>query len=593
MAVSNAQLLTPNARTSDETIKDTFESIVIAFILAFVFRAYVVEAFVIPTGSMAPTLLGQHVEAGCVQCGYRWTFDASYAATVTDDLSVACPMCRYRKPVPAGTPTRAGDRLLVHKYIYQLAEPRRWDVVVFRNPQRSNADGSPGPETNYIKRLVGLPGERLYLLDGNVYVAPLDATTQAGGEAADDWEIARKTDPSANRHWEAIQRAVWQPVYHSSYIPLDDGWRERSVRERWSCPWEPAPTPARRLGIGRDEGPMLDNGAGGVDAWDFGGPEEGWRLGYRYDPQRLAEEERVRGGTLRFNWRNYHGRGTDYPYNLPRNGRYVWDEPIEDIRLGVTVVPEEKGLTVELATTARLGSGTERLRVVLFEGFALSLYRQPLNMDPAHVPVRPQVVPLGQPVILDQKIGQPVTLELWYVDQEALVFVNGECVIRHAFDLPLGELMDRPAAPPTPEVSIRLAGAAATLYDVQLDRDLYYGVEQSSGGRYPHGALRRSAGRVVPAPPMLIEPDEFFVLGDNPPISEDSRFWSDIEPWVERDFLRPRTPLNSGEEPRPVGVVPRGLMVGRAFFVYYPAPFPLGPQGRQVLPNFGDMRLVR
>ena len=44
----------------DETIKETFESIIIAFILAFVFRAYVVEAFVIPTGSMAPTLLGAH-----------------------------------------------------------------------------------------------------------------------------------------------------------------------------------------------------------------------------------------------------------------------------------------------------------------------------------------------------------------------------------------------------------------------------------------------------------------------------------------------------------------------------------------------------
>ena len=40
-------------RSGDDTIKDTFEAIVIAFILAFVFRAYVVEAFVIPTGSMA------------------------------------------------------------------------------------------------------------------------------------------------------------------------------------------------------------------------------------------------------------------------------------------------------------------------------------------------------------------------------------------------------------------------------------------------------------------------------------------------------------------------------------------------------------
>ena len=585
MAVPNAQLPTPNARTSDETIKDTFESIVIAFILAFVFRAYVVEAFVIPTGSMAPTLLGQHVEAGCVQCGYRWTFDASYAATVTDDLSVACPMCRYRNPVAAGAPTRAGDRLLVHKYIYQLAEPRRWDVVVFRNPQRSNADGTPGPQTNYIKRLVGLPGERLHLLDGNVYVAPgtwgPDATTRGEPPSETEamfgregWRIARKTDPSANRHWEAIQRAVWQPVYYSSYIPLDDGWRERSVRERWSCPWEPAP--------------------GGEAAWDMGSAEDGWRLGYRFDPAEQADAaDNESGGTLRFNWRHYHGRGTDYPYNLPRNGRYVWEEPIEDVRLAVTVVPEEKGLTVDLATTARLGGEPQRLRAVLFEGVAIGLYRQPLELDPAHAPTRPTVTPLGEIHLANLTPGQPTTIELWYVDQEALVFVNGECVLRHAFDLPLDELMDRPAAPPTPEVTIHLAGPAATLYDVQLDRDLYYGVEQSSGGRYPHGALRRSGGNVVPAPPMLIAPAEFFVLGDNPPISEDSRFWSDIEPWVERDFLRPRTPTSPGEEPRPVGVVPRGLMVGRAFFVYYPAPYPLGPRGRQVLPNFGDMRFVR
>ena len=41
-----------------EGIKDTIESFVVALILAFVFRAFVVEAFVIPTGSMAPTLYG-------------------------------------------------------------------------------------------------------------------------------------------------------------------------------------------------------------------------------------------------------------------------------------------------------------------------------------------------------------------------------------------------------------------------------------------------------------------------------------------------------------------------------------------------------
>ena len=50
-----------NAETSQEevqSVRETIESIVVAFILAFLFRAFVAEAFVIPTGSMAPTLMG-------------------------------------------------------------------------------------------------------------------------------------------------------------------------------------------------------------------------------------------------------------------------------------------------------------------------------------------------------------------------------------------------------------------------------------------------------------------------------------------------------------------------------------------------------
>ena len=41
-------------------IIETIQSLVVAFVLAMVFRGFVVEGFVIPTGSMAPTLLGQH-----------------------------------------------------------------------------------------------------------------------------------------------------------------------------------------------------------------------------------------------------------------------------------------------------------------------------------------------------------------------------------------------------------------------------------------------------------------------------------------------------------------------------------------------------
>jgi hypothetical protein len=52
-------------------IANTFEWLITAFILAFVFRAFVMEAFRIPTGSMADTLKGAHFRLGCPQCGYK------------------------------------------------------------------------------------------------------------------------------------------------------------------------------------------------------------------------------------------------------------------------------------------------------------------------------------------------------------------------------------------------------------------------------------------------------------------------------------------------------------------------------------------
>ena len=51
--------------------RDTVEAIVVAFILALVVRGFEAQAFVIPTGSMAPTLMGRHKEVACPQCGFH------------------------------------------------------------------------------------------------------------------------------------------------------------------------------------------------------------------------------------------------------------------------------------------------------------------------------------------------------------------------------------------------------------------------------------------------------------------------------------------------------------------------------------------
>ncbi len=62
----------------------------------------------------------------------------------------------------------SGDRVLVSKEAYDsgLMEPKRYDVVVFKYPGGPVKQGTP---TNYIKRLLGLPGELLAILFGRVY----------------------------------------------------------------------------------------------------------------------------------------------------------------------------------------------------------------------------------------------------------------------------------------------------------------------------------------------------------------------------------------------------------------------------------------
>ena len=85
-----------------ESHRDTVEAIVVAFILALVVRGFEAQAFVIPTGSMAPTLMGRHKEVTCPQCGFVYAINASeevepraYPRAVSSGL---CVNCRYQAP---------------------------------------------------------------------------------------------------------------------------------------------------------------------------------------------------------------------------------------------------------------------------------------------------------------------------------------------------------------------------------------------------------------------------------------------------------------------------------------------------------------
>ncbi len=98
---------------------EVLDSGLIAVVLVFVLvRPFVVQAFYIPTGSMEPHLM-------------------------------------------------PGDRILVNKFIYRLNDPRRGDIVVFRAPKEAVGPGAgPGQQRDFVKRLIGLPGDRIHIRRG-------------------------------------------------------------------------------------------------------------------------------------------------------------------------------------------------------------------------------------------------------------------------------------------------------------------------------------------------------------------------------------------------------------------------------------------
>jgi signal peptidase I len=99
----------------------TLEWLITAFALAFVFRAFVMEAFRIPTGSMADTLLGANYRLRCTQCGYKYYYGHSTYNQPKERAQerfarreyARCPSCGYLQEVGPPESASGGDRILV------------------------------------------------------------------------------------------------------------------------------------------------------------------------------------------------------------------------------------------------------------------------------------------------------------------------------------------------------------------------------------------------------------------------------------------------------------------------------------------------
>ena len=165
-------------------MRETVESIVIAFVLAFLFRTFEAEAFVIPTGSMAPTLMGRHKDVDCPKCGYRYQVSASEEesddprAMRIDCVAGMCPMCHYVLPMRpdlpgnvAGESPRETSTFSVRTTAIASSSTSTSTRSATRSAGTWSCSSFPATrKINYIKRLVGLPGETLRIFQGDVFV---------------------------------------------------------------------------------------------------------------------------------------------------------------------------------------------------------------------------------------------------------------------------------------------------------------------------------------------------------------------------------------------------------------------------------------
>jgi len=541
-------------RDSETNIKETIESIVIAFILAFMFRAFVVEAFVIPTGSMATTLLGAHMRFTCEDCGH--VFDVNFPSDdEADDLivpdhsrrvfSMRCPNCGFKVPrenpanpanAATGTPSRYGDRILVLKYLYLLHPPARWDVVVFKSP---DDPGQHDYSQNYIKRLVGLPGEAVMILDGDVYTAPAGKPAPL---SLSDFKVQRKP------RW--VQDVLWRTVYDNDHLPS-------GIRRRWT-----------------DQDGVTFNDKPWQQPWQPAPGETGWDVGDALTPSRRFRFDNLQGSAdLRFAadansvsdpltdimWYDttFWQRDAD-AYN---DDSYRGDQNVSDIKLEF----HYQRLAGDGDLKISLDKLEHRLTAVITRG-KLVLHHNDQPVKSAE---------------LRADFSKPVRIELENVDYRLTVRVNGRDAVSFEYDPHLQRLLeafDQRKKLPKPRIQITAENQTSELSHIKLWRDTYYGNRspRSPGG----GDLQWASPFAFPKRVIQLGNDDFFVCGDNSPLSGDARTWVNaIALPAENLFVE-------------AGRVPRRFMLGKAFFVYWPSGYKPFPNAPAIVPNFADMRFI-
>ncbi|HUG90100.1 MAG TPA: signal peptidase I [Planctomycetaceae bacterium] len=535
-------------------LRRLIDSLVCLALAVIVFRTFEVEGYMISTGSMAPSLLGFHKRIVCPACEYEFAvgvaYDEDHEAGAARDFTAenghaACPNCGQGRIDVSLVPRNQGDQLLVHKNAFQVYRPRRWEVVVFRNPYK--------PTQAYVKRIVGLPFETVEIRDGDVYVDGAiqrkDLTSQRAVRInVFDQDFEPRADPDWQPRWspQADGEARWQADGHG-FVLRDAG--RPAAGELDPFAWVAYRHWIRSGGTHETALPMPELRRSLERSTAL--------LPLRYDPDTrrlscvgvlsdaardqllaVADDPRLRDAIGQLAAESHFAPITDdYGYNRTRNG--VPAARVRDLMLAAEVHIQHG----EGQFAMELTDGNGRVRLVLDAGRG----RAGLFVDDAAEPV-------SEAALETPLVGRPVLVEMSLFDRQVLVALDGKLALP-AWTMP----DDRGARLPGDHRALRQParfGAAALnvrVDSLKLFRDVYY---------TPKGD---------PTPVRLGE-GEYFVLGDNSPLSLDSRRW---------------------EEP----AVPRRLFLGKPFVVHLPskqATVRIGSTARHIrIPDLARVRYIR
>jgi len=350
--------------------RDNIEAMCVAIIMAVVLKYFIVEAYKIPTGSMQPTLMGQ-----------KWT---------------------------TGGGTKAGgifDRILVDKLSYHFRDPERFEVVIFKYPlDRSK---------NFVKRLVGMPGEQFRIADGDLWRRDDDDQ---------EWQILRRP--------RNVQLEVWKDIEDPTRPAGTPNWRADDETSGWSL--GPQEITARGSGRVRYEG----HGRGSVlDSYQHGYPP---RIQDKFAPQAGRDRLPTPGSS------NEHGVG-----DLRLTGR-------------VRALPGCERVVVQISE----GQGSFRLEHAFeLPGPAAAAGSAPRvsTSNSAHGTVDVRDESAGTAWRLPA--GEWVSFEAQNMDDMLTLRVGGEVVC----ELEVPAVADQRSA-----IQVRVEGEGADLDRLHAFRDIYY-----------------------------------------------------------------------------------------------------------------------